>query len=134
MNIYSELSFNFYIIVSTEDHQELIKGGIGTYLGLLKKAFLQFLPKVQLIWLTESPNNKFFVHKEKNCRIFYLPKSHGNIKDKIEKNCFRIYKTISCNKSNRLIIEAPDWEGLLSNLYQRNLEKNTLKITRLHSI
>ena len=126
--------FNYYIMVSTEDHIQLVKGGIGTYLGLLLKSFEKYLPNIKLIWLTESPTVKFFVCKTLNYRIFYFPKSQHGLKSKIERACVRIHKILSMNKENKIAIESPDWEGLLSNLFSYNLGANTLKITRLHSV
>ena len=42
--------------------------------------------------------------------------------------------TIIKNPKNKIVIEAPDWEGILCHLYTKNLGKNTFKVTRLHSI
>lgn len=111
----------------------MVKGGIGTYLGLLFKS-KKYLPNTKLIWLTESPTAKFFVNKIPNCRIFYIPKSQCSLKVKIERACTRIHKLLSSNRDNKIAIEAPDWEGLLSNFFSCNLGDNTLKITRLHSV
>lgn len=124
--------FSHYIIVSSEDNKLLVKGGIGTYLGLLCNAFGVYFSNVKMIWLTESPNGTFFVHKKKNSRIFYFPKE--NFKNKIQRNCLRIHRIFSSNKNNKIAIEAPDWEGLLSDVFTLNLGTQTLKITRLHSI
>ena len=126
--------FGYYIMVSTEDHVQLVKGGIGTYLGLLLKSFEKHLPNIKLIWITESPTTQFFVSKMHNHRIFYVPKNQYGVKNKIERACARIHKLLSTNQENKIAIEAPDWEGLLSNLFSYNLGKNTLKITRLHSV
>ncbi len=92
--------FNYYLMVSTEDHMQLVKGGIGTYLGLLLKSFEKHLPNVKLIWLTESSTSKFFVRKTPNYRVFYFPKNQQGIKDKIERACARIHKVLSINKEN----------------------------------
>lgn len=134
MTCYFKPEFNYYIVVSTEDHIEYVKGGIGTYLGLLHQAFQKYLKQVQFIWITESPNLSFFVKKYDNHRIFYIPRTRKSIKYKIEKICLRIYKILSNNIKNRIAIEAPDWEGLLSNIFSMDLGNNTLKITRLHSV
>lgn len=127
-------SFNYYIIVSTEDHIKLVKGGIGTYLGLLLIYFEKHLPNVKLIWLTESPTTHFGVDKSSHHRIFYFTKNKISIKNTIERACKRVLNILSKDKENKIAIEAPDWEGLLSNLFSCNLGKNVIKITRLHSI
>lgn len=72
MNFYPQ--FNYYIIVSTEDHIELVKGGIGTYLGLLFQYLKERLGNVRLIWITESPSSNFFVGKDGIHHIFIFPK------------------------------------------------------------
>jgi len=122
----------FYLIVSTEDHKLLVKGGIGTYLGLLYQAFQQNRPNVHMIWLTESPTNRFISIREGNCRILYIPQP--NVIFKIERTAEKIVKLVASNPCNKLIIEAPDWEGILANLYSHLHNTNILKITRLHSI
>ena len=118
-----------YLIVSTEDDIHLVKGGIGTYLGLLVQAFMKHRPDINVIWVTEAPNDCFFVEHRSNCRVFYLPKN--NLQRKILRLCQRICKFADRNK---LFIEAPDWEGLLADLYVQNLGQNVTKITRLHSV
>ena len=132
MNFYPQ--FNYYIIVSTEDHIELVKGGIGTYLGLLFQYLKERLGNVRLIWITESPSSNFFVRKDGIHHIFYIPKNINGITNTIERTCTRIHKLLILNRKNKIVIEAPDWEGLLSNLFSKDLGANTLKITRLHSV
>ena len=121
-----------YLIVSTEDDVRLVKGGIGTYLGLLVQAFSKYRPNINLIWLTESPSNRFFVERRFGCRVFYIPKS--NLRHKICKACERICKIFANSPKNKVFVEAPDWEGLLSDLYSKISYKNVVKITRLHSV
>lgn len=70
--------FNFYIIVSTEDHDELVKGGIGTYLGLLFSAVKENLENVRIIWITESPNLNFFVKKWSTSYFLFTKKCKWN--------------------------------------------------------
>ncbi len=122
----------FYIVVSTEDDIHLVKGGIGTYIGLLVDAFAKYRPDIHIIWLTESPSDKFFVMRRDTCRTFYIPQP--SLGYKISRLCKRICRLLTHNKSNKLFIESPDWEGLLADLYATIKDKNIVKITRLHSM
>lgn len=121
-----------YLIVSSEDDVELVKGGIGTYLGLLVQAFQRYRSDIEVIWLTESPSDEFFVRRRSNGRVFYVPKQ--NLGQKISCLCRRICRLYAQNADNRLFIEAADWEGLLAEMFAEVQCENIVKITRLHSV
>ncbi|WP_250296709.1 glycosyltransferase family 4 protein [Wolbachia endosymbiont of Oedothorax gibbosus] len=95
----------------------------------------------KIIWITQSPTEQNFVETQDNLEIRYISrikaKKELNIVDFsyiIEKEVMKLVNKIKYRLPKYIVaIEAPEWEGLLSNYYRAESDKNILKITRIHT-
>ena len=137
----SETTVTNYIVISTEDDKYLVKGGIGTYLGNLIRGIQRVYPSIQILWITQSPNTENFVEKRSNTEIRYISTYQGELKlsaaaysNLLENEVKNAVKKIKFqNKKYKILIESPEWEGLLSSYFQVENDRNILKITRIHT-
>lgn len=133
----SEYHATHYLIVSTEDDIHYVKGGIGTYLGILVTEIHKQRPNIKIVWVSETSGaNDFVEHYGAVKRIFL---SRGDLEfmqfvDRISEALEIELETIVATYSlARVIIEAPEWEGLLSDTFTKLNHPNILKVSRIHS-
>jgi glycosyltransferase involved in cell wall biosynthesis len=130
-----------WIFVSTEDDKYCVKGGIGTYLGILVQSLQEVSPQAHIHWFTESNSNIDFTEIDGQLERHYLSRVNLNgekldivdysqrFEDELNHTVSEIIRT---NPEARIVIEAPEWEGLLSNFYQAD-NPRILKISRNHT-
>ncbi len=114
---------SYYVFVSTEDDKRLVKGGIGTYLGLLVSVLGEIRPDCEVDWVTQAPGATDFTEEDRNVRRHYLSRvaadgadlplsEYSEVVDSyVTALCDRI---LSAGEDRRIYVEAPDWEGLLA--------------------
>lgn len=140
-----------YICISGEDDQELVLGGIGTYLGLLTRYCAREYPDSEIHWITKSPNSESWNVRDQNgvYRYYISPNDSqvlGLKKGGIEPlNTFaqRIaFSSLATNKAlsivrqdmgERTIVETGDWEGHGSELFKILSLPRVLRVARLHT-
>ncbi len=138
-----ELSINdydvHYLFVSTEDDRYLVKGGIGTYLGIFVRWIEKHRPGVKVDWVTESPAENDFVDDRGQIQVHYLARYRN--KKKSDQDGFANFLEAYVSKlvtkklidpKVRVIVEAPDWEGILANFFSHTCNSRILFVTRVH--
>lgn len=129
------------IFVSTEDDKMCVKGGIGTYLGILSAQMSRYYPHLHVSWFCESPDNQEKIIQESRNFTRYYVSRHNDGYLNITEYAKLMNEKVSChikqllkNDSNGLIaIESPEWEGLLCQLFMDTRSDRIIKISRLHS-
>jgi glycosyltransferase involved in cell wall biosynthesis len=123
------------IFVSSEDDKYHVKGGIGTYLGIFTRVLARLYPEFNITWISQSPNNTEFEEREGNVHRIYLPKIDQNLNKYAQTVEGRVRKLTEekLAEGENVIIESPEWEGLLANFYRTVQHKNLLKVTRMHT-
>ncbi len=133
---------SYYVFVSTEDDKRLVKGGIGTYLGLLVSVLGEIRPDCEVDWVTQAPGATDFTEEDRNVRRHYLSRvaadgadlpltEYSEVVDSyVTALCDRI---LSAGEDRRIYVEAPDWEGLLATYFTGCTDRRVLKISRVHS-
>ena len=126
------------IFVSTEDDKYLVKGGIGTYLGIFSRTLKEKYKKINVIWISESYTSEKFIEISGNLKRIYIPQKENqkyslakDISYEVENEINEAFKNFG--EYARIIIESPEWEGLLSELYSKIKSKQILKVTRFHT-
>lgn len=129
------------ILVTSEDNRYLVKGGIGTAIGVFLDAvaFSQAWRRVD--WITESPTKESFTERQKNVTRHYVSRFDTNRKMTLSQFAKAISKYVgdlidarrTDSNNKRFIIEAADWEGLVADLFARINDPNVLKVSRLHT-
>lgn len=135
-----EPAIDYYLIISAEDDERYIKGGIGIYTGTLCNTLNLVFPSIKITWFTLAPpdGQEEIVTKEINFSKVYLApsdRSYSNLSiifsRKIKQKVDEILKV---NSRARIIIEAPEMNGLLATVF-RDLKQypNILRVSRVHS-
>lgn len=65
------------IFVSSEDDKHLVKGGIGTYLGIFTRVLAKEHPEFNITWISQSSNNTEFEEQDGNVRRIYSKQAKG---------------------------------------------------------
>lgn len=127
-----------YILVSSEDDQYLVKGGIGTYTGVLTRAIRELFPEIKVSWLTESHNGQDF--DEVDCygveRHYISRLENDSLQDfakKLNTRTEQLIEGIQEQGDYKIIVESPEWEGLLTELFCKLDDPNILKVSRIHT-
>lgn len=138
----SSSDITHYIVVSTEDDKYCVKGGIGTYLGTLVDGLQKFDMGLQIKWFTQSPNDKKFNERNNNLLRVYLPRQN-EFGDEIDIDDYaklfvlnvrnEIAQILKEDPNARIVVESPDWEGLLADLYQESDNPRVLKVSKIHT-
>lgn len=123
-----------YIFVSSEDNKYLVKGGIGTYLGIFTKELAQNYSDISVTWIAQSPSSESFEEMSSGVHRVYLP-SKNNLRSYAESVDAWVKKIVQRNIENgkRVVVESPEWEGLLSGFFSRYDHDNLLKVSRVHT-
>lgn len=131
-----------YILVSTEDDKYLVTGGIGTYTGLLSQHLAKTYPDMDVTWYAESPDRYFSEEEGSNLHRHYLSllgedgqrisnqNYRANLQERIQRQLSNIF---SENPESKVVIEAPEWQGLLADLFEEIDDPRVVKISRIHT-
>ena len=146
-----------FVVVSSEDDVLLVKGGIGTYTALLTRIIAHQHPEYWVHWITEALEGQTEISVLEQMRVVrhYIPRrapSYAEPDPSEDKSLaptpgIALFGTKISNYLQNLIsqlekqtgaylhliIEAPDWEGLLRDFFTANQKPNILKVVRLHS-
>ena len=138
-------SIDLFIVVSSEDDRYLVKGGIGTYTGILTRVLPRLLPSAKVHWYTESPNDLSFVEEIDGAIRHYLSRTQTNrdgTSVHLDNAAFAylvsahvqnlIDSTKAKNAKSRIIVESPDFEGLLRPFFICGNDPRILRVLRLH--
>ena len=127
------------VYVSTEDDVHLVKGGIGTAVGLFADAIRDHFPSCRVHWITESPEPGDFTVRSGSVTRHYLNRFRDGAKLPLSEFCSvvdrrldRLLEAISA-EGRDCVVEAPDWEGLAARLFTGTGAANVLKVSRLHT-
>jgi glycosyltransferase involved in cell wall biosynthesis len=128
-----------YIVVSTEDDKYRVAGGIGTYLGILTKEIAG--KGIKTTWITQSPDTTEFNENSDGVTRIYLSRysddsGYMNIakfSEKIGKFVKSKVDFLLTNSKTKIIIESPEWEGLLASYYRISNDPRVIKISRTHT-
>ena len=63
------------IFVTSEDDRYLVKGGIGTAVGVLTETLGGLYPDRSVDWITESPASEYFLERRGSVTRHYLPRT-----------------------------------------------------------
>lgn len=145
-----------FICISSEDEKYNVKGGIGTYLGILTKEVKRLYPTVKVYWITKSHNAFDFSETDTfgierhylsdTCpyqdRPFYR---HLRLHENDQDNSL-INQHVFLNKVNEKLsillkelagknvaIECGEWEGIAHQVFRVIKDKNVVKATRIHT-
>ncbi len=144
-----------FICISSEDEKYNVKGGIGTYLGILVKEVKKLYPKAEVFWITKSPtdcefsekdelgierhylsdinpykNRPFIEHVERDSNEDVSLLNQQVFHNKVNSKLGDILKKL---KGKNVVIECGEWEGIAHQLYRTINEQNILKATRIHT-
>lgn len=127
------------IYVTTEDDVHLVKGGIGTAIGLFAKTISDHFPSCRVHWITESPECREFVEYSGSITRYYLNRFRNGTRlplsefsAYVDLRLGRLVKAIAAD-GRSCVVEAPDWEGLAERCFARSFYRNVLKVSRLHT-
>ncbi|NNE18899.1 MAG: glycosyltransferase family 4 protein [Myxococcales bacterium] len=126
-----------YVFVSTEDDRHLVKGGIGTYLGLLTRVLARRGHPVD--WVTQSPTANSFSEAEGGVSRRYLCRSPSESRARFGDRLARCVESIvsasrAADPDAPIFVEAPDWEGTLADSFESwAASEQVLRITRTHT-
>jgi len=144
-----------FICISSEDEKYNVKGGIGTYLGILTKEIKKAYPLMEVFWITKSPNSSDFFEKDIHginrhylsdtnpyldrpfCKHLGLDQSES--KALIEQQVFlnkanaKLSEELANLKGKKVVIECGEWEGIAHQLFRVIDDKNILKAARIHT-
>lgn len=120
-----------FVFISSEDDNHLVKGGIGTYLGIVTRHIAN--QGFDVTWITETLGEDFEIIDDHGCYRCYLNRKGKEVTLFAQRIQNKLNEVIQNRPNSRLIIEAPDWEGLASDFFQKYDEKNILKVSRLHT-
>lgn len=128
--------------MSTEDDKHLVAGGIGTYTGLLSQHLAKTYPNLDVSWYAKSPDRYFSEEDGSNLHRHYLSllgedgqritnrDYRANLQERIQRQLGSIF---SENPEARVVIEAPEWQGLLADLFEEIDDPRVVKISRIHT-
>lgn len=131
------------IFVTSEDDQYLVKGGIGTAIGVLSSAVEELYPNRQVDWITESPSCESFQERDRHVTRHYL--SRYDSRDRMRLTLSRFARLVDrylqqltdakrlASPDSGIIIEAADWEGLAAEFFSVNNFSDVLRVSRLHT-
>ena len=144
-----------FICISSEDEKYNVKGGIGTYLGILTKEIKRLYPQIEVYWITKSHNSFDFSEKDiYGINRYYLSDTNpysdrpfckhlnltdGNSKFLLEQQVFlnkansKLSEILSSLKGKRIAIECGEWEGVANQVFRIINDKNILKAARIHT-
>ena len=135
----SQIGVMDVVYVTTEDDVHLVKGGIGTAIGLFAKTINDHFPSCRVHWVTESPECREFVECRGRITRHYLNRFHNGTRLPLSDFCVYIDLRLSrlveaiAVAGRPCVVEAPDWEGLAERYFTRPLCSNVLKVSRLHT-
>lgn len=147
--------FDAFICVSSEDEVYNVKGGIGTYLGILTKQIKKLYPSMQVYWIAKS-NNQFDFHEKDIYGInrYYLSDTNPykdrpffkNIDASNPETKSLLDQQVFLNKANKkigellhqlngkkVVIECGEWEGQAHQIFRTIFSKHVLKAARIHT-
>jgi glycosyltransferase involved in cell wall biosynthesis len=129
------------VFVSSEDDRYLVKGGIGTAIGVLTDAIRDLYPDRRVEWITESPTAVTFREQEGSVTRHYLSRKEGGAVMPLSRFARKVDGYLRTIVEERLkdrsgsgvIIEAADWEGLAAGVFKNLTSDEVLKVSRLHT-
>lgn len=144
-----------FICISSEDEKYNVKGGIGTYLGILVKEVKKLYPHAEVFWITKSPTDQEFSEiDEFGVKRHYLSDANPYVNrpflEHIGMNSNEdgplLSQQVFHNKVNaklggilkdlhgkNVVIECGEWEGIAHQLYRTINDRNILKAVRIHT-
>lgn len=151
----SKSTLDAFICISSEDEKYNVKGGIGTYLGILTKEVKKIYPEMKVYWITKSHNSLDFSEKDTYgieryylsdtnpyqnrpfCKLLGLTQSEG--KALLEQEVFlnkansKLAEILSQLENKKVAIECGEWEGIAHQAFRVLNNKNILRATRIHT-
>lgn len=129
------------VFVTSEDDRYLVKGGIGTAIGVLTDTLRETHPNRKVDWITESPNGKSFLERQGSVTRHYLSRRVDGIVMPLSRFSqivdtylgALIQDRLGRGRDTGLIVEAADWEGLAHGRFQALRSQDLLKVSRLHT-
>lgn len=132
------------VYVSSEDDIHLVKGGIGTAVGLFANTLRDHFPDCRVHWISESPRPEAFVERSGTITRHYLNRWRRGARLPLSQFSLEVDRRLraviaaSTAAGRRCIVEAADWEGLAEPCFSRPLptgvrSERLLKISRLHT-
>lgn len=144
-----------FICVSSEDEKYNVKGGIGTYLGILTKEAKRLCPQMKVYWVSKSHNAFDFSEKDIygikrhylsdtnpyqnrpfNNRLNFNRQESKSVLDQqifLNKANAKLSKILSKLNGKKVAIECGEWEGIAHQLFRTLYDKNIVKATRIHT-
>ena len=113
------------VFVTSEDDRYLVKGGIGTAVGILVKTIGNYQPLRRIDWITESPTAESFIEVEGSIRRHYVSRDYDAERQLLSEFATRVSlylrNLIELRRSEYgaipIIVEAADWEGLAADYF-----------------
>ncbi len=132
------------ISVSSEDDVHLVKGGIGTAVGLFANTLRDHFPACRVHWISESHKPHAFVERSGSLTRYFLNRCHDCVRRPLSEfslevdRKLRALMTVSAAAGRRCVVEAADWEGLAERCFSEPLPEGIrperlLKVSRLHT-
>ena len=129
------------VFITSEDDRYLVKGGIGTAVGIMVKAIREIDPSRRIDWITESPVQDSFVERDGAISRHYVSR-HGPAGRKTLSDFATVISRYLADlvaarriedPEQGLIIEAADWEGLAADFFSAADAPDILRVSRLHT-
>jgi glycosyltransferase involved in cell wall biosynthesis len=144
-----------FICISSEDEKYNVKGGIGTYLGILTKEVKKIYPEMKVYWITKSHNSTDFSEKDAYgierhylsdtnpyqnrpfCKLLGLTQGEG--KALLEQEVFlnkansKLAEILAQLENKKVAIECGEWEGIAHQVFRVLDNKNILRAARIHT-
>jgi len=129
------------IFISSEDDRYVVKGGIGTAVGVLSDSIRRLYPDRRVDWVTESPTSDTFRIREGSVTRHYVSRQEQGKVLPLSRFAERLDGYLRGVLAHRLedpdsggvVIEAADWEGLAWRVFDDFDKPDVLRVSRIHT-